>query len=1213
MKVTHSKKAKFTSLSTRFLPALLTLAAVSTASVRAQSVWNSTSGSWSADFNWASMTVPVSDFTTQLVFNATESYTVTNDIGAGTFNLNRITVNNTGEGATVTINGAAAANTLTFGGDNPTLDITGNVDFRGLMVGTATVTKTGPGTFLHNSNNTGFTGTLIVDQGTFVNRAPTNNDTTNFNPVSIVVNNGGTYQFGAATVGNPNLPDNTYITVNTGGVVSWQEGEDFGGFHLQGGTIVLQNGGANFPRNPSAQEWTHGTLTAPGAVFVLTANKEPINKTTPGTVIINGNAALNGTSFLNIMEGTVSMASAANLGLINVSFGDAGGATAGTFDYLGVTATRTGDFSFNTGGGVIRVDSATTVLTLSGTISGIGNLSKTGPGRLRLTGSLGTTGTTTVNEGSLQVEPGNAFGGFAVAANTVLLVNSTSGTISLNVPSLNLASGTSTLQFDLDTNAVTTVPLAMVTSLNGLTITNTGTPTIKLTNLKAFAPGTYTLLDYSGTPITSGLNVSLPGRTIGALVYDTANTRIDLAITGDDTVKWAGGVNGDWDLGTAAGIGGTNNWRLAAAGTQTNFIDTDGVTFDDTATRFDVNLAATVRPNSVLVNANSNYSVSGAGKISGTTSVVKSGTGIFALATDNNDYIGGTFVTAGTFQIGNGGTTGSVGGTITLNGGTLGFNRSDNYVFPNTVAFEGAAGISQNGSGTITIANSLLIGANTVDFGGTGILELAAGLAGIGVINKNGSGTLTLLGNNNPFTGTLNINAGTVILDDREGSGGDLNASSIVVNNGGTFIFGPNTAAGANADLGDLTTKFTINTGGLVQFALGENYGGFILEGGEFRIVRNGRNVNSNAITNVDGTTVYELHSGTITSDESSGNAVLAQDPSPAGAPVFGVLTKTTSGTVTVSGAITFEGTLALQIKEGTLSMGLGNFPSGGAAMVTMGDFLTSGRLEVTGVGSTGTNRPFTLAEGGGTFHLPDPDTNVAINGAVSGPGSLTKTGKGTLSVGGANDYTGATVIADGTLEANNFVGSATGSGSVLVSGTLSGEGGIITGNDKDIVINGILQPGFTGAMQGGDFSLTAGVGGSTIFGAASVSRFDLWSTMGVDQSANPAAADLLIAAGDFEITAGAVLKLTNPNALTFQAGDVFRLFDWTAIGTRTGFWSIDASDLNLGTFEVDSSNLYTSGTIAIVVPEPSTALLAILGLTPCLLRRRRTGGTAKS
>ena len=170
------------------LPLVLLLAALGASPLRAQSTWNATAGTWSTDINWTPIGVPVSDFTTQLIFPATSGYTTTNDIGAGTFQLNRITVNNTGTG-TVTIAANSTANTLTFGGTTPTLDITGTTLFTRLLAGAPTITKTGSGTFIHDSNNAGLTGTIIVDQGTFINRATTN-ATTNFNPVSIVVNNG---------------------------------------------------------------------------------------------------------------------------------------------------------------------------------------------------------------------------------------------------------------------------------------------------------------------------------------------------------------------------------------------------------------------------------------------------------------------------------------------------------------------------------------------------------------------------------------------------------------------------------------------------------------------------------------------------------------------------------------------------------------------------------------------------------------------------------------------------------------------------------------------------------------------------------------------------------------------------------------------------------------------------------------------------------------
>jgi autotransporter-associated beta strand protein len=660
-----------------------------------------------------------------------------------------------------------------------------------------------------------------------------------------------------------------------------------------------------------------------------------------------------------------------------------------------------------------------------------------------------------------------------------------------------------------------------------------------------------------------------------------------------------GGINSDWDIGTAAGVGGTNNWKLATAGTATNFIDTDTITFDDTATRHTVNLTTTVRPFLTVVNTASSYTFDGPGKLSGATALNKSGTGILILGTDN-DYTGGTNVTEGTLQLGNGGTTGSVIGTITLNGGALAFNHSDNYSFSNTVAVAGNAGIIQNGSGTVTFANPLVAGANTVDFGGSGNLTMGATVSGSGTLNKNGNGTLTLLANNNTFTGTLNVNAGTVLLDDL-GAGGDLGAASIAVNNGGTFIFGP----GGNTDLPD-TTVVTLNSGGLFRIEQGENFGGFILNGGEFRYVSTARTgVNSTAVTTAAGTTVYDLRSGTITTDITAPGTGGGLNQTGGG-----VLTKSTSGTVTISGGVTFQASLALQIKEGTLAMGVGNFPSNGTTLITMGDALTGGTLQINGPGITSTGRPFTLEAGGGTFNVADAGTYVTILSAVSGPGPLTKTGNGTLVLGVGNDYAGSTLVAGGTLEANNFFGSATGTGPVVVSGALAGEGGIITGAGNDVLINGSFLPGSNGVQQGTDFSISAGVGGSTIFGASSVARFDLWLTSGTDQSATLAAADLLMVAGDFDITSGAILKLTNPNALTFQAGDVYRLFDWTGVGTRTGAWAVDSTDLNLGSLTLDTSNLYTAGTIGIVaVPEPSSALLAISGIATCVLRRRRSAG----
>ncbi len=84
------------------------------------------------------------------------------------------------------------------------------------------------------------------------------------------------------------------------------------------------------------------------------------------------------------------------------------------------------------------------------------------------------------------------------------------------------------------------------------------------------------------------------------------------------------------------------------------------------------------------------------GVISGTGALSQIGTGTTVLTADNT-YTGGTTISAGTLQLGNGGTTGSIVGNVTDNG-TLAFDRSDVVTFPGVISGTGA--VSQIGPGT---------------------------------------------------------------------------------------------------------------------------------------------------------------------------------------------------------------------------------------------------------------------------------------------------------------------------------------------------------------------------------------------------------------------------------------------------------------------------------------------------------------------------------
>ncbi|WP_395352767.1 autotransporter-associated beta strand repeat-containing protein [Variovorax sp. UC122_21] len=75
---------------------------------------------------------------------------------------------------------------------------------------------------------------------------------------------------------------------------------------------------------------------------------------------------------------------------------------------------------------------------------------------------------------------------------------------------------------------------------------------------------------------------------------------------------------------------------------------------------------------------------------------------------------------------------------------------------------------------------------------------------------------------------------------------------------------------------------------------------------------------------------------------------------------------------------------------------------------------------------------------------VSDKGSVFAQPGSGTG-GSIVKVGAGTLTLSGANSYTGGTTVAAGTLSVTNKSGSATGTGAVQVQSgaTLAGTGTI--------------------------------------------------------------------------------------------------------------------------------------------------------------------------
>ncbi|MGJ5078309.1 autotransporter outer membrane beta-barrel domain-containing protein [Bradyrhizobium sp. HKCCYLS3013] len=142
------------------------------------------------------------------------------------------------------------------------------------------------------------------------------------------------------------------------------------------------------------------------------------------------------------------------------------------------------------------------------------------------------------------------------------------------------------------------------------------------------------------------------------------------------------------------------------------------------------------------INRSDSYTFGGIISGTGTFQQLGSGTTIFSGA---NTYTGGTTVSAGTLQLGNGGTSGSIVGDV-INNGILAFNHSDNYTFGGTIS--GSGTLEQNGSGTLVLSGDSSYTGPT--FVNGGILDVTGTLASTVFVNSGarltGNGTIGGLG-----------------------------------------------------------------------------------------------------------------------------------------------------------------------------------------------------------------------------------------------------------------------------------------------------------------------------------------------------------------------------------------------------------------------------------------------------------------------------------
>lgn len=245
-----------------------------------------------------------------------------------------------------------------------------------------------------------------------------------------------------------------------------------------------------------------------------------------------------------------------------------------------------------------------------------------------------------------------------------------------------------------------------------------------------------------------------------------------------------------------------------------------------------------------------------------------------------------------------------------------------------------------------------------------------------------------------------------------------------------------------------------------------------------------------------------------------------------------GSVEKTEAGTLTLSGANTYSG--GTTIKQGVLSTA--NDAALGAGTGAL--VLDGGTFNFANSFTLSAGRDVSITGNNGTF---DAGSGVlgTVGQTISGLGELSKTGNGTLLLGGNNTYRGATHVKAGTLYVNGDQSAATGATQVSSGATLGGTGTI--GGSVSLADGATLTPGMAGSTPGaltinGDLNLSAGT--------------NLDYRLGQSGVEGGALNDLVNIKGDLVLDG--VLNVSVPPGGTYEPG-LYRLMNYNGTLTNNG------------------------------------------------------------
>jgi fibronectin-binding autotransporter adhesin len=518
---------------------------------------------------------------------------------------------------------------------------------------------------------------------------------------------------------------------------------------------------------------------------------------------------------------------------------------------------------------------------------------------------------------------------------------------------------------------------------NGANYTPTGVPNntndVRLTSATtALVTNNPSTINMESLSVTNGLSYTINNNANGNNKDSTINLGNSAGFTNffsgiaDDLIYLTGSSN------LTFGAGAVNNTLTLALASSGNF---------------NIGSGSTLTVNSVI-------SESG-----GSRSITKTGGGL-AILSGANTFTGGVTIDGGILNaavIANGGSASSIGQAS---------NAAGNLVFGGgTLQYTGATARSTDRLFTIGDAN-----------GNTATLDASGG--SVGTLSFTNGGSI-LFGNTSAHTLILTgINTGINTLAARIGD--NTGVTSVTKSGGGTWVLSGNSSYTGGTTVSDGLLQLNSSTAlGSVNGALqvdgvlnlnGNSVGVGNLSGGSTGKIWNNGPSNAVTFTIGNGNNGGGTYAGVIANNNGAGSGTVA-------------LTKTGSGTITLTGSNTYTGATA--INNGTLGAGgAGALGSGttGTSQITIansGTLLLSGSSSVT----DRINNNATMFLNGGTFNTGGlSERGGTLATPTTGIGALTLTATSTINFGSGNtsiiEFTGlGTHTAGAILQITNWDG----------------------------------------------------------------------------------------------------------------------------------------------------------------------------------------------